>query len=98
MMTQDQMADYLKGMGYLVPKPISDDRVAAVVPMLFTFAIVTVTPRGCHAGYEDRWCYHDFVGAFTALAAWDGTGEPAGWHRHPDSGRRRDGDREWIAP
>jgi len=24
-----------------------------------------------------------------ALAGWDGTGEPSGWHRHPSSGRRR---------
>jgi hypothetical protein len=36
-----------------------------------------------------------------ALREWDGNGEPDGWMRHPDSGRRRpDGDaaREYVEP
>jgi hypothetical protein len=37
-----------------------------------------------------RWCYHDEQSALEALEAWDGTNEPAGWHRHPATGRRFD--------
>lgn len=100
-MTQaDDIGEYLIGLGYAAPKEITEGRVAALLPFLFTTAIVTVTRErdGFRYGYEDRWCYHTFHAAFAALMAWDGTGEPAGWHRHPDSGRRRDGDREWVAP
>lgn len=56
----------------------------------YTWAILS----GLHNyGYEGRWCYHDYAKAKAAYDAWDGRGEPGGWHRHPDSGRRReDGD------
>jgi hypothetical protein len=41
-------------------------------------------------GYRDRWCYDDAPAAINAFIEWDGeTGEPAGWKRHPRSGRRR---------
>lgn len=49
----------------------------------------------------DRWCYETYEAASQALADWDcaaGT-EPDGWHRHPDSGRRRDkSGKEWVCP
>lgn len=41
------------------------------------------------AWIDSAWCYHTRAGAEAALAAWDGTGEPDGWHRHPMSDRRR---------
>jgi len=50
-------------------------------------------------GYSNRWCYEPGR-AIAAFNAWNGVGEPEGWHRHPSSGRRRpDGDpeREFIA-
>lgn len=43
-------------------------------------------------GYNDRWCYHNYTDAVKALNNWDGMGEPEGWHRHPNSGRRVDKD------
>jgi hypothetical protein len=52
-------------------------------------------------GYEDRWCYATREKAKAAYDAWDGSGEPQGWHRHPDTGRRREnGDpaTEYVAP
>lgn len=64
-------------------------RTAAVVPFLFTWAIIADLSE---AGYEDRWCYHSLAEALGALEDWDGTGEPEGWHRHPNTGRRRDGE------
>ena len=81
---------YLKTQGgYVDPKPLDDGRYAALFQFMFTWAIVTgrIGDRNC---YEDRWCYHDEDVARVALDAWDGTGEPEGWHRHPMTGRRRE--------
>lgn len=54
---------------------------------MYTWAILSGL-NNC--GHEDRWCFHDYEKAKTAYDSWDGSGEPTGWHRHPDSGRRRD--------
>lgn len=74
--------------GYLAPRPIGNGRWAAVLPFIFTSAIV-IGRMGCWETYNDRWCYHDKLDALRALGAWDGVGEPEGWHRHPATGRRR---------
>lgn len=79
--------------GYVGACMLPDGRIAAVYPLAYTGAIITMTPAGIEFGYEDRWCYHSVADALRALNRWDGTGEPDGWHRHPTSGRRReDGD------
>lgn len=86
--------------GYSHPKVLPRGRIAVVCRFLTTDAILLMTADGAELGYEDRWCYvHDR--AFRALQAWNGEGEPQGWHRHPRTGRRRpDGDakREYINP
>lgn len=42
-------------------------------------------------GYEERYCYATEHMAKESVDAWDGAGDPpGGWHKHPDSGRRRD--------
>lgn len=86
--------------GYHRPRPIGGGRYAAIRPLAFTHAIIT-GPIGDFTGYENQWCYHSLDAARAALDAWDGVGEPAGWHRHPATGRRRpDGDpgREVVRP
>lgn len=62
----------------------------------FAFVMVTVTGNGRLAlgtfdGMQDAYCYESVPVAMLALHAWDGTGEPNGWHRHVQSGRRRPG-------
>ncbi|MDF2712590.1 MAG: hypothetical protein K0R62_8242, partial [Nonomuraea muscovyensis] len=53
--------------------------------------------------YDDRWCYATPALALTHAELWSaqpGT-EPAGWHRHPSSGRRRpagDPSGEYLMP
>lgn len=74
-------------LGYLGAKILPGDRYAALAPMLFTTAII-VGQVGDTDAYDDRWCYEEPVPALLALQAWDGEGEPVGWHRHPRSGRR----------
>lgn len=87
--------------GYRDPKPIRDGSwYACIAPFLFTHAIIIGRMRDTGM-YEDRWCYESYAKAKEALDAWDGEGEPDGWHRHPTSGRRRengDASKERIAP
>ena len=55
----------------------------------FGLSIVADVHEG---GYEDRWCYDEFAEAAGALEDWRAqgfAGEPEGWHRHPQTGRRR---------
>lgn len=91
MMTDQQRRDYLRWLkdecGYKHIRLMPDGRWAAVYPLLFTAAVI-VGRVGDKVGFDDRWCYHDAAAACLALAAWDGCGEPQGWHRHPATGRR----------
>lgn len=79
-------------LGYLHPKVLPSGDVACIYPLMYTHAIITLDADPDHAlmQYKDRWCFCDYAKAKTALDAWDGTGEPTGWHRHPATGRRRD--------
>lgn len=86
--------------GELRYKETGAGRYAAIIPFLFTTAII----RGMldnPIGYDDRWCYETKEAAEKAFEAWDGNGEPDGWHRHPSTGRRRPGGdaaREYMSP
>lgn len=75
--------------GYLEPKDLGDGTYACVMPLMFTHAIIRGR-MGDLQSYEDRWCYKSAEDALSALNAWDGAGEPDGWHRHPMTGRRRE--------
>lgn len=72
---------------------LPDGRAVCINRLMFTYAILSGLRD---YGYEDRWCFRDYVTAKGALRDWieaGGVGEPEGWHRHPDTGRRRpDGD------
>jgi hypothetical protein len=86
--------------GYRDVRPLPGRRWAAVWPLMYTHAVL-VGPLGCRLGYDDRWCYGSYAEAKAGLEAWDGSGEPGGWHRHPASGRRRTGAdpaAEYVAP
>jgi hypothetical protein len=78
---------------------LADGRPAAVEPLLFDAARLIVCDPAHPRDITDQWFYPNAGAAIYALSQWDGTGEPAGWHRHPTSGRRRpDGDavREYV--
>ena len=82
------LPDFLKY--YAMVKFFDNDRYGAIYPFLFTDAIITGRLSDCF-GYDNRWCYEKDGRAYKILEAWDGTAEPEGWHRHPESGRRRPG-------
>ncbi len=55
--------------------------------------------------YDDTWIYDAEQGlldaGWRAALGWDGEGEPDGWYRHPQSGRRRPGGdpaKEYVRP
>jgi hypothetical protein len=73
---------------YARPKLLPGGRYACLAPQAYTVAIITGRV-GDFTGIADRWCYHSEEAARRALDAWDGEGEPEGWHRAPYSGRRR---------
>lgn len=75
--------------GLLEARDLGDGRYSAILPLLFTHAII-VGRIGDRSTYDDRWCYRDRESAEKAHLEWDGIGEPEGWHRHPLTGRRRD--------
>ena len=75
------------------------DFYGAVKPLLFhwTFIIGII---GDKCSWLDNFCYQTREQAVTALNAWDGVGEPSGWHRNPRTGRRRpigDASREYVS-
>lgn len=87
-MAKGALATWLHQNGYTHIRELPDGRWAAIMPLIFTTAIVTGTWAGAVYGYDDRWCYRTPDMARVALEAWNGQGEPIGWHRHPDTGRR----------
>lgn len=99
-MTPLEQATYLTWLklenGYFNIKPIRQQTCwAGLFQFAFTTAII-VGQMGDECGYSDRWCYATAREAADALGRWDGDGEPDGWHRHPDSGRRRQDGKEEI--
>jgi hypothetical protein len=96
-MTPNETAfiDWLTTEGFADVRMISDEVWAAVKPFAYTHAII-IGEIGDYSGYLDRWCYKTYDRAKAALAAWNGRGEPTGWHRHPRSGRRVSDDANTI--
>lgn len=79
---------FLEEQGYPDHKIIGDTYIA-IYPLIYTHAII-MGKVGDTSSFDDRWCYHNYMGAKVAYENFDGDGEPEGWHRHPFSGRRRD--------
>lgn len=76
--------------GYTDIQLVSPEIWVGIYKFVFTHGII-VGRMHDRTGYFDRWCYHTYELAKTALDEWsaDGwKGEPKGWHRHPLSGRR----------
>lgn len=90
-MLSPEIEEFLKLSGLLSVKELSDGRIACILPLIYTGAIVITTRENYQTSIEERYCYHSVKEVTQALAAWNGTGEPEGWHRHIPSGRRRNG-------
>lgn len=81
-------------------KPLPDGRYMYVSALLFGAAAIAVDDAQGRT-FGGYWRYLHRRSAVEAAVAWDGEGEPAGWYKHPATGRcRPDGDptRERIDP
>ena len=87
--TEDEFVTFLRLNGYRNLRRLDPETIAGVHEFIYTDAIL-LFKDGDRTGYVDRWCFEKGK-AEPALDAWDGVGEPQGWHRHPTSGRRREG-------
>jgi hypothetical protein len=75
----------------LYQRDLGNGSEVTVWPMLGGKARVCLGPIG-GLGYEDGYCYARPRQAIAAAMVWSGEGDPLdGWHRHPFSGRRREG-------
>jgi hypothetical protein len=83
---EQPLLEQLMANEYWHVRKLPDGSYVGLFKFLYTWAICWDLHPG---GYEDRWCYPSYCDAKAALDAWDGEGEPQGWHRHPPSGRRR---------
>lgn len=74
-------------------RDLGDGTYVMARPLLFHWALIR-GDFGDLIGYFDRWCYRDREGALRALASFPDRPpagwEPEGWHRHPNTGRRRE--------
>lgn len=98
--TEDAVLAQLSEAYPAVKRSADGQRLVGLCEFIFTWAILAGLDE---FGYADRWCYETRESAEAALDKWAGNigTEPDGWHRHPDSGRRRpDGDpaREYFNP
>ena len=78
------------GAAFLEVKDLGDGRYAGIRRLIFHYTMI-VGEIGDEFTYADRYCYETLEIATAALRAWDGTGDPLGWHRHPRTNRRRPG-------
>ena len=83
-----------EGADYLHQRDLPDGRAEFLLPMLAGNLRLAIGDPASPF-FDDGWCYQapQTELAWRAALGWDGEGEPEGWYRHPDSGRRRpDGD------
>ncbi len=88
--------------GYIMLRDFPNGLRAGVCAMTFGKGRICVGQiDDWEFGFDRAYCYDNCGEAIGALCRWDGYGEPDGWFRNPDTGRRRpDGDpaREYIRP
>lgn len=93
----DSLPDDVKS-DFVLLRALPDGRVIGVRRLMYTWSLMIDIDW---AGYATRYCYERFDQAVLGFLDWDGKGDPpGGWHRNPDTGRRRpNGDpaQEYIA-
>lgn len=85
-------------------RDIGDGTYVWAKPLLFHWTVISGYWHDL-VGYNDRWCFENEQLAMAALEQWPDRPapdyEPAGWHRHPKTGRRRpsaDAELEYVDP
>jgi len=60
----------------------------AIKPLMFHWTML-IGEIGNIYCWENHYCYANRALAEKGIREWDGNGEPTGWHRNPETGRRR---------
>lgn len=86
---------------WLYKRVLPDGRVLYLWEMLGNNVRISLSRDEQDMGFHSNYCFHDMCEAWRSALGWDGEGEPEGWVRHVETGRRRpDGDeeREYVNP
>lgn len=75
---------------YLYARDLGDGRGVWVMPTMFGNGRLVFGPIEGQ-WLEGAYCYDSAAQAVAAASAWDGLGDPEGWKRHVETGRRRPG-------
>lgn len=79
----------------LVRRVLPDGQVVRLHKMFGTNTRITLANDEDEVVYTQMYCYHNTPKAIEQANIWDGKGDPEGWYRHINTGRRRpDGDPE----
>jgi hypothetical protein len=73
---------------WLHRRTLPDGRVLHLTPYGRGLLYLQVSRDSQAQVFTDTWCYDVPDLAWRAVLGWDGEGEPEGWFRHPQSGRR----------
>lgn len=86
--------------GAIYQRSVCDGMEICVFPRMFN-AILTYGRADDQCGYITHWCYETPGQAVQAAEEWSAVdGEPEGWFRHSQTGRRRpngDPEQEYVA-
>jgi hypothetical protein len=90
------------GAEYLHVRPLPSGRAVYLMPHSFGGMRLNIGTPG-NLWLDDEWHYQgeQWLEAWRAALGWDGEGEPEGWYRHPETGRRRPGGdpaKEFVRP
>ena len=86
---------------WLYRRVLDDGRVLYLQPMLAGNLRISLSGDEHDFGFHSNYCFHDSLEAWRSAIGWDGQGDPEGWVRHIETGRRRpdgDAEREYINP
>jgi hypothetical protein len=70
-------------------RELADGRVLYLHPQLLGNLRIGISPNADADWFVQTYCFHDQDAAWRAALGWDGTGDPEGWYRHHQTGRRR---------
>jgi hypothetical protein len=89
------------GHWWLHKRVLGDGRVLYLQAMLGNNLRISLSRHEHDMYFHSNYCFHDVKEAWRSALGWDGEGDPEGWVRHIETGRRRpdgDAEREFIRP
>jgi hypothetical protein len=87
------------GHWWLHKRVLGDGRVLYLQAMLGNNLRISLSMHEHDMGFHSNYCFHDVKAAWRSALGWDGEGDPEGWVRHIETGRRRpdgDAEREYV--